>query len=149
MDNIKVRDMKEIDIDSVLEIEKLSFSTPWSKKSFKMEINGNKLSRYIVATNNEKVVGYAGVWLIVDEGHITNIAVHPNKRKKGIGNILLEALIDICKKKDMDRMTLEVREKNFIAHELYKKYGFKDCGKRPGYYADTKEDAIIMWKEIY
>ncbi len=148
MSKIIIRDMTEEDIDEVLDIEKKSFKTPWSRDAFIKEVNQNKLAKLIVASIEGKVVGYGGIWLIVDEGHITNIAVHPNFRGLGIGNLLVEGLIKICRERGINRMTLEVRKSNKIAQSLYKKFGFKECGIRPGYYSDTKEDAIIMWKEM-
>jgi len=99
-----------------------------------------------VAVKDNLVVGYGGVWLILDEGHITNIAVHPEYRGIGVGNAILEALIEICKIEQITSMTLEVRKSNTIAQNLYKKYGFLEEGIRKNYYTDTKEDGVIMWK---
>lgn len=147
MSNILVREMEEKDVDGVLRIEELSFTTPWSKEAFVLEITTNKLAKYVIAERDGHIVGYGGVWLIIDEGHITNIAVEPQYRGQGIGNFLVEKLIDICKERGITSLTLEVRKSNIVAQSLYKKYGFKECGIRPGYYSDTKEDAIIMWKE--
>lgn len=146
--NVKIRDMTVDDIDDVIEIEKKSFPTPWSKNAFKLEISKNILARYLVAELGRKIVGYAGLWLIVDEGHITSIAVDTEYRNKGIGSLLLEGLIDLCRKLNSKAMTLEVRKSNESAKSLYKKYGFKEYGIRPGYYVDNKEDAIVMWKKI-
>lgn len=148
MSKVIIRYMTEQDIDEVLDIEKKSFKTPWSRDAFIKEIKQNKLAKYIVAFIDDKIVGYGGIWFIVDEGHITNIAVHPSFRGLGIGNLLVEGLIEICRERGMNRMTLEVRKSNKVAQSLYKKYGFKECGIRPGYYSDTKEDAVIMWKEM-
>lgn len=149
MGNIVIRKMRENDIEQVLDIEKKSFTTPWSKESFTMEIKKNLLAYYIVAEIDGKIVGYGGFWNIVDEAHITNIAVDPEYRGKGIGNFIVEKLIDVCKERGILRMTLEVRKSNYIAQALYKKYGFEECGIRPRYYSDTNEDAIIMWKEMW
>jgi ribosomal-protein-alanine N-acetyltransferase len=146
--DIIIRKMTEYDIDQVLQIERKSFATPWSRDSFIMEVNKNNFAYYIVAEKEDKIVGYGGMWLIIDEGHITNIAVHPDYRGLGIGNILVEELIAVCKEKGFMRMTLEVRKSNKVAQSLYIKYGFEACGIRPGYYSDTKEDAVIMWKEL-
>ncbi len=148
MSKIIIREMTEEDIDEVLDIEKKSFKTPWSRDAFVKEVNENRLAKYVVASVHDKVIGYGGIWLIIDEGHITNIAVHPDFRGLGVGKLLVEALIEICRERGINRMTLEVRKSNEIAKSLYKKYGFKECGIRPGYYSDTKEDAIIMWKEM-
>ena len=147
-DDALLRKMKKEDIDDVLEIERTSFTTPWSREAFTKEIDENNLAHYIVVEKKNKVVAYGGIWLIVDEGHITNIAVHPDYRGQGIGNILVEGLIDTCKEMNVDRMTLEVRRTNHVAQSLYDKYGFESCGIRPRYYTDTNEDAIIMWKEV-
>ncbi len=107
-----------------------------------------KFAKYIVVVNKktDKVLGFAGMWLIIDECHITNIAVHPNYRKLGIGNILMNKIITICKERNITGITLEVRESNTPAKNLYYKYGFKDSGIRKGYYADNNEDALLMWK---
>jgi len=141
-----IRPMTEDDIDEVVEIEKLSFTTPWSREAFVGEVTKNSCARYIVAEVDKKVVGYAGFWVVLDEGHITNIAVHPEYRGKGIGSRLMEGLIDLAKKNGITSMTLEVRESNLVAQNLYKKFGFKALGRREGYYQDNNEDAIVMWK---
>ncbi|SNX53091.1 ribosomal protein S18-alanine N-acetyltransferase [Thermoanaerobacterium sp. RBIITD] len=143
---INIRCMKKCDIDKVLEIENLCFSVPWTRESFLMEITKNKCAHYIVAEVDGKTVGYGGFWVVIDEGHITNIAVHPDFRGLGIGSAIVEGLINLAKKKGITSMTLEVRATNFIAQSLYKKYGFRPVGKRRGYYQDNNEDAIIMWK---
>ncbi|MHB9946726.1 ribosomal-protein-alanine N-acetyltransferase [Clostridium botulinum] len=134
-------------IDGVMEIDNLSFSVPWSRNSYETELK-NKFAKYIVVLNEEtnKVLGFAGMWLIIDECHITNIAVHPNYRGLGIGNILMSEIIDICKEHNLTGITLEVRESNTAAKNLYYKYGFKDSGIRKGYYADNNENALLMWK---
>ncbi|WP_434282700.1 ribosomal protein S18-alanine N-acetyltransferase [Clostridium botulinum] len=134
-------------IDGVMEIDNLSFSVPWSRNSYETELK-NKFAKYIVVLNKEtnKVLGFSGMWLIIDECHITNIAVHPNYRGLGIGNILMNEIIDICKEHNITGITLEVRESNTAAKNLYYKYGFKDSGIRKGYYADNNENALLMWK---
>lgn len=145
--DIILRDMTEDDIEQVLEIESQSFSTPWTRNAFLIELRENMLAQYIVAQVDEKVVGYAGIWKILNEGHITNIAVLKDYRGKGIGNVLIEGLIWYCSKNNLDSMTLEVRESNTIAQNLYKKYGFVNSGIRPKYYGDNGENAIIMWRD--
>jgi len=99
-----------------------------------------------VAEVDNKIVGYGGFWVVVDEGHITNIAVHPEYRSKGIGSKIMEGLIELAKKNGIISMTLEVRESNIVAQHLYAKFGFRPLGRRKGYYQDNNEDAIIMWK---
>ena len=133
-------------IDDIMVVEKLSFKIPWTRESILEEIKNNKLARYLSAKVNGRVVGYAGMWCVCNEGHITNIAVHPEFRGVGLGTRLMESLIDIAKREGISSLTLEVRKSNIIAQNLYKKFGFEECGIRKSYYADNGEDAIIMWK---
>ncbi|MDI6600968.1 MAG: ribosomal protein S18-alanine N-acetyltransferase [Thermoanaerobacteraceae bacterium] len=145
-ENIRIVPMTKEHVDSVIEIEELSFSIPWAKEAFEMEVTMNKCATYIVAMIDDVVTGYGGFWAILDEAHITNIAVHPDYRGIGVGNALLEGLIEAARKRGATSMTLEVRASNEIAQNLYRKYGFKAYGRRKGYYQDNGEDAIIMWK---
>lgn len=144
--DVIIRGIKEEDIDDIVEIEKEAFSTPWSKESFITEIRDNLLAKYLVAEIDERVVGYGGIWLILNEGHVTNIAVRESHKGKGIGNMIVEGLICYCISQGIENMTLEVRKSNYIAQNLYKKYGFMEYGIRPKYYSDNNEDAIIMWR---
>lgn len=135
-------------LDDIMVIENLSFTIPWSRQSFIDEITRNKLAIYLSASLNNTIVGYAGMWNVCGEGHITNIAVHPEFRGNGIGSLLVEGLIEEAKKAGITQLTLEVRKSNLVAQKLYRKYGFVPCGLRKCYYADNKEDAIIMWKDL-
>ena len=145
---VLLRQMTLEDVDGVLAIEKESFTTPWSRGSFIKEVTENKLAYYTVAEMDGVILGYAGVWLIVDEGHITNIAVAPKYRGREIGKKILEKLIEELKNRKILRVTLEVRASNEVAIGLYRSYGFIILGRRPGYYTDNGEDALIMWKDI-
>lgn len=136
--------MKPDDIDQIVIIEKLCFTQPWSRESFIREVLFNKFAHYFVARLDNTIVGYVGFWHILDEAHITNIAVHPEYRRRGIASRLLEHLIKFCFDQGIEYLTLEVRKNNFPAQKLYKKYGFVEIGIRKGYYSDTNEDAIIM-----
>lgn len=133
-------------IDEVLEIENLSFPTPWTKLALVQEVTENLLANYRVVLLKNRVIAYGGMWLIIDEAHITNIAVHPEFRRKGVGEILLQCLIKEAEKKGIYNLTLEVRPSNLGAIRLYEKYDFEVLGRRKGYYQDTKEDAFIMWR---
>ncbi len=144
--NIEVTPTTVEHIDDIMEVEKLSFKIPWSRESFFDELTKNEFAIYFSAAVEDRVVGYAGMWKVFDEGHITNIAVHPQYRGNGIGSRLLENLIEKAKNTGIIRMTLEVRKGNLAARGLYKKYGFDAGGLRKAYYADNGEDAIIMWK---
>lgn len=147
IDNIIVEPMKLKDIDGVFEVEKNCFEHHWSKDSLKNELSNDK-ARYLIAKIDNKVVGYIGIWLILDEGHITNVAVHSDYRGKKIGDKLVKEMVELCRENMITSMTLEVRVSNKVAQNLYKKYGFKISGIRKEYYSDNKEDAIIMWNQI-
>ena len=146
---IRLVPMNKSHVDSVVDIEQNSFPTPWSRMTFLHEASGNDFAYYVVALADNEVVGYAGMWVILDEGHITTIAVRPARRRERIGQRLLTNLIDEAKRRGCIKMTLEARPSNFAALELYEKTGFVSFGLRPGYYTDTGEDAVIMWKELY
>ncbi len=141
---ISFREMKPEDADAVEAVEKASFSVPWSRKSF-WEEAANERTYYLLALDGDQVVGYAGTWILDDEAQITNVAVAPAYRGKKVGSELMAELIREAKKRGATRMTLEVRPSNTAALALYEKYGFKDCGRRPHYYLDNGEDAVIMW----
>ncbi|HHY94187.1 MAG TPA: ribosomal protein S18-alanine N-acetyltransferase [Firmicutes bacterium] len=133
------------DLDGVMAVEEVSYPTPWSRRAFIGELTENVHAHYIVARNGWQVVGYAGMWVILDEAHVTNIAVHPDWRRCGLGERLLRELIARARARGATRVTLEVRKSNFPAQHLYTKMGFVPRGIRRGYYSDTHEDAIIMW----
>lgn len=147
MENLNIEIMKITDLDGVYEVEKNSFENHWSKKSLEDDLK-NEVSIYLVAKIYDKVVGYMGAWKIIDEAHITNIAVLKECRGKKIGEALLKEMINTCKDNKINSMTLEVRVSNLVAQNLYKKFGFKFSGIRKEYYSDNKEDAIIMWNDL-
>lgn len=140
--------MKLKDIDAVLKIEHESFATPWSREAFFNELTNNQFAMYIVLEEEEKVIGYCGVWVVVDEGHITNIALLPEYRGKRLGEALLTKVMETAKKMGAKKMTLEVRVTNKVAQSLYRKLGFQDGGIRKNYYTDNQEDALVMWVNI-
>lgn len=147
MDELWVRPMKLEDIDGVLNIEKSCFTTPWSYGAFRAEILDNHCARYLVAEQEGILKAYGGMWIIINEAHITNVAVHANYRGKGIGEAIMRGLIDTSLRLGIESMTLEVRVSNTVAQNLYKKLGFTGVGVRKGYYTDDGEDALIMWNE--
>ena len=144
---LSIRSMELRDVDAVCEIEKLSFKTPWSKESFIEEMKAKERTRYVVAELGDTVVGYGGMWLIIDEGHITNIAVHPDYRGQKIGKKIVEGMIAVANSEGITSLTLEVSVTNTPAIKLYKNLDFKEAGIRKDYYTDTGEDALIMWKK--
>lgn len=145
--NLIIEEMTSKDIDGVFEVEKNCFEHHWSKDAFAKELK-NDVARYLVAKLDGKVVGYVGIWFVMDEGHITNVAVHSDYRGKKIGDELVKSLVNLCKENNIVSMTLEVRISNLVAQNLYKKYGFKLSGIRKEYYSDNKEDAMIMWNDV-
>ena len=145
--NLIIRPMTMDDVDEVYIVEEDCFVDPWSKESIRKELKNN-LARYLVAQLDDKIVGYVGVWFVVDEGHITNVAVHSDYRGKKVGDKLVKQMVELCKENNIVAMTLEVRASNIVAQNLYKKYGFKMGGIRKEYYSDNKEDAIIMWNQL-
>jgi len=147
MPELTIRRMERQDIDAVLEVEEAVFPTPWSRASFETEVEDNVLARYFVAIVANKIVGYAGMWVVLDEAHITNIAVLPSFWERGIGRRLLTSLMECARSHKVVSMTLEVRASNERAKKLYSQMGFVTQGVRIGYYSDTREDALIMWNE--
>jgi ribosomal-protein-alanine N-acetyltransferase len=139
-----VEPMRLDDVPAVQAIEQASFTTPWPANAYRTELETNRLATYLVARAGEEVVGYAGVWLMVDEAHVTTFAVHPAWRRRGIGERLLLALLDRALARHAREATLEVRLSNLAARRLYEKFGFKPVGVRPRYYSDDDEDALIM-----
>lgn len=142
------REMTASDIEAVYIIECKSFQTPWSIESFYKEINENRLARYYVIEEDGLIIAYGGMWIIVDESHVTNIAVLPESRGRGMGNVLVENMIEAAKVLNVVNMTLEVRVTNESAIKLYEKHGFERSGVRPNYYKENNEDALIMWKKL-
>ena len=144
MDRI-IRTADERDLDVLEELERLCFLRPWTREALSQEL-GDQHQRVVVkALLNEQVVGYAALWIIVDEGHITRIAVHPQHRGRGVGKELVRALVQHGMEGGCMGFTLEVRAGNRAARAMYESLGFRAQGKRPGYYEEEGEDGIIMW----
>jgi ribosomal-protein-alanine N-acetyltransferase len=148
VDSYVFRFMREEDIDQVIEVEHASFTTPWSREAFFNEIHNNKFAVYIVLEEDDKIIGYCGTWLVIDEAHVTNIAILPEYRGKKLGEALLGKLISTAREMGARSMTLEVRVTNHVAQSLYRKFGFQNGGIRKNYYSDNQEDALIMWVNL-
>lgn len=146
---IKIRQMQKDDIDDIMTIESSVYGEHhWSKEGFYSEVQTD-IGNYfcLFDTSKDKLVGYGGFWNILDEGHITTVAIHKDYQGKGLSEILIQKFIEIGYKEELKWFTLEVRVSNLSAFHLYKKYLFETCGVRPKYYQDTQEDALIMWTE--
>ncbi len=139
-----VRAMRMSDIPAVHEIERTSFNEPWPEHALRQELTGNRLARYLVAERGGRIVGYAGVWLMADEAHITTFGVLPDARRSGVGVRMLLAVAELAIALGAARLTLEVRPSNAPAIALYERFGFAAVGRRPRYYTDDGEDAQIM-----
>jgi ribosomal-protein-alanine N-acetyltransferase len=147
MGEISFSFLTQNDIEAVLKIEKASFPSPWSRGMFMADLMKKDMAFFIVARLDNRIVGYGGFWLVLDEGHLGNLAVHPEFRRQGIGEKLLNELIKIAKSKKAEMMTLEVRETNQAARQLYEKMGFRVVAIRKKYYVDTDEDAYVYIKD--
>lgn len=141
--------MSSTDVRAVMRIESLSFSTSWPTSAFQSELNDNKLAHYFVGREgpgpDAEVVAYGGIWVILDDAHITTIAVHPDSRSRRYGEQLLVRMLHESISRGASWITLEARESNEIAHNLYRKYGFATIATRRAYYSDNGENAVVMW----
>ena len=145
--DFSVRRATKTDIDDIAYIEEECFSTPWSRKSIAESMSHEPWS-FFVAVCDRKIVGYGGVYLILDEGQISNIAVLPAFRGKGIGRAILDEIGSYCRSMECEKITLELRKSNSVAGALYKSYGFVAVGERPNFYSNPVEDAILMDKSL-
>ena len=144
MEQIFFRPMQKTDLSRVAELEKLCFRSPWSYNALAGELKNNA-AHYRVAEKNGVVIGYAGMWLILDEAHITNVAITPEERGLGYGRALMLTMMHLAVSLGAVDMTLEVRESNLTAQSLYYALGFEKAGMRKKYYSDTGESAYILW----
>jgi|ADurb_Val_01_Slu_FD_contig_31_1732382_length_1108_multi_2_in_0_out_0_2 ribosomal-protein-alanine N-acetyltransferase len=141
---IFVTRMRFDDIPAVMALDRECFATPWSENAYQTELS-NQCAEYYVAWSGGDLVGYAGIWFIIDEVHVTTLGVAARSRGQKIGERLLMRLLDAAKEHEAQRMTLEVRKSNRVARSLYAKYGFRDAAIRKAYYSDNNEDAVVMW----
>lgn len=141
--NIEICTAGVSDIPAIAELERMCFSAPWSEKAISDTMTGDN-SLFLVAKQEGKVCGYIGSYTALDEGYITNVAVNPDCRRRGIGEALVKTLIEKGKEKLLSFWTLEVRESNSGAIALYSKLGFENVGKRPRFYSNPVEGAYLM-----
>ena len=151
---MSIERMVDADVRDVMRIEQQSFTTTWPANAFYQEIHDNKLAHYYVGRIGGAIVAYGGIWVILEDSHITTIAVDPGHRGRRYGEVMLVRLLDEAIARGATWMTLEVRESNDVAQALYRKYGFTTVSTRRGYYSDNNENALVMWagnlkSEIY
>ncbi|GAM16184.1 ribosomal protein S18-alanine N-acetyltransferase [Mesobacillus selenatarsenatis] len=145
---ITFRNMTVDDLDQVMEVEVNSFTIPWSREAFFNELTKNQFAQYLIVEVDQKVVGYCGVWIIIDEAHITNIALLPEYRGMKLGEALMAKVMELAREIGALRVTLEVRVSNERAQNLYRKFGFEEGAIRKQYYTDNMEDALVMWVNL-
>lgn len=153
-DALTISLMSDADIKEVLRIEHQSFTTTWPSNAFFQELHDNKLAHYYVGRVGNRIVAYGGIWVILEDSHVTTIAVSPEYRGRKYGEQMLLHLLDQAIDRGASWMTLEVRESNHVAQALYRKYGFTTVSTRKAYYSDNNENALVMWagnlkSEIY
>ncbi len=143
---IRIRRARPGDAGDLALIDEMSSAVPWSRESFERELSDNRIALYLVAEDEDGIIGYMGLWRVADEGHITNIAVAPGYRRMRIATNLMETMFDIAGEEGIHDYTLEVRVSNSAALALYAEQGFRSVGVRKNYYYDNGEDAYIMWR---
>ena len=146
--NVRFVPMNGDHLDEVAELERVCFSTPWSRNMLSEELENDCSAMLVALDGQDYVVGYAGVQVILDEGYITNVAVRPEYRRRGVAGKLLRVFLDFAKAHQLAFLTLEVRASNAPAMALYEGLGFRDVGRRKNYYEHPREDAVIMTKEF-
>jgi len=145
MDDFRIYKMRTDDLDEVMQIERESFSMPWSRWMFERELEDNKRAYFFVAKNSDKILGYVGFWMVFDEAHVVTIAVRSDCRRKGVGTMLLASALVVAENLGAKKATLEVRLTNTPAQNMYNEFGFEIISIRKGFYTDTGEDAYVMW----
>ncbi|MCM3397681.1 MULTISPECIES: ribosomal protein S18-alanine N-acetyltransferase [Oceanobacillus] len=143
-----IRKMEVSDVDHVMEVERASFTTPWTTDIFYQELLDNKHAHYFVLQLDEQIIGYIGTWIVIDDAQITNIAIMPGFRGHKLGEKLFGYTVQYALQLGVKRLSLEVRQSNIPAQRLYQKFGLVPGGIRKNYYTDNQEDAIVMWVNL-
>ncbi|MCZ0704190.1 ribosomal-protein-alanine N-acetyltransferase [Natronobacillus azotifigens] len=148
MSEVNIRPMEVDDIPQVTIIEERSFTLPWTQDIYRKEITDNNFAHYFVIENKERIIGFCGVWIVLDEAQVTNIAISPDFRGNGYGSMLFQAMLNQVITLGARKLSLEVRVSNNAAKKLYRKFGLKPGGIRKKYYTDNNEDALVMWVKL-
>ncbi len=147
-DGIEIRTLGPDDVDAVVEIETEAFTTPWQANTFKSLMGRDGVELIVIEDAIEGVIGYAGLWCILDQGELANLALSPLRRGAGLGSHLLQHVVDVASSRGVHKLFLEVRSSNAAAIDLYQRFGFADVGLRPAYYDNPREDARVMLLEM-
>lgn len=145
---ISIRNMKVSDLPQVMSIDTQSFPAPWTQEIYEQELLKNDFAHYFVLVHEDEIIGYVGIWIVFDDAQITNIAVAPRYRGKGIGEKLFGFALTYAFQRGAQKLSLEVRPSNHVAKNMYKKFGLQEGGIRKNYYPDNGEDAIVMWVDL-
>ncbi|MDI6783318.1 MAG: ribosomal protein S18-alanine N-acetyltransferase [bacterium] len=148
-DTIQIMLMQETDLDAVVAIEAASFSDPWKRLMFATELKEIGFSTPLVVKVGDTIIGYAIFWQVLDEAHLGNFAIKPEYRRNHIGSQLLQYIIEMAQKKKVTKITLEVRQSNTTAIELYHRFGFREIAIRRNFYTKPVEDALVMMKNEF
>ncbi|MFD1363439.1 ribosomal protein S18-alanine N-acetyltransferase [Lentibacillus salinarum] len=143
-----IRKMKPSDIDDVMEVERQAFAAPWPREIMQQELTNNDYAHYYVMFVGQQIIGYAGMWHVIDDAQITNIAVIPAFRGRKLGETLFLYTMQEAVQMGAKRLSLEVRTSNIVAQRMYRKFGLVPGGVRKNYYIDNQEDAIVMWVNL-
>jgi [ribosomal protein S18]-alanine N-acetyltransferase len=148
MAEVVIRRMELADIGEVMNVETTSFTSPWTEAIFRQELTENKYAHYFVMELENRIVGYVGMWIVIDDAQITNIAILPDFRGKKLGEALFRFALQKAIEHGVTRLSLEVRVTNIVAQRMYRKFGLVPGGIRKQYYTDNNEDALVMWVNL-
>ncbi|WP_047986099.1 ribosomal protein S18-alanine N-acetyltransferase [Ornithinibacillus californiensis] len=148
MAELTIRKMELEDIEQVMFVELTSFSSPWNEDVFKQELTQNLHAHYFIMELDKKIIGYVGMWIVIDDAQITNIAVLPGYRGQKLGEKLFRFALQQALQRGVTRLSLEVRVTNSVAQNMYRKFGLVSGGIRKNYYTDNNEDAVVMWVNL-
>nr|WP_163970898.1 ribosomal protein S18-alanine N-acetyltransferase [Oceanobacillus halotolerans] len=143
-----IRKMEIADIEQVMKVEEASFDSPWTKEMFYQELSENNHAHYLVLQMDKEVIGYVGLWIVLDDAQVTNIAIMPDYRGKGLGKMLFQYTLHYVINLGVKRLSLEVRVSNIVAQRMYRRFGLVPGGIRKNYYKDNQEDALVMWVNL-
>ncbi|MET3683264.1 ribosomal-protein-alanine N-acetyltransferase [Alkalibacillus flavidus] len=147
MGEVRVRKMEITDLDDIMSVEHASFAAPWRRDDFEVDLVKNRFSYYLVLEKDDQIIGYCGVWIVLETAQITNVAILPSERGHGYGEQLFRHVLKLARQTGAEELSLEVRQSNIVAQKMYQKFGLKIVARRENYYPDH-EDAYVMWVKL-